>query len=344
MEEQTVQNQKGEIEFRRKLFQQQVEGEKIFDGEFDAEGIESILIERMERTAREMRGLRDRGVVLSPYLEIGAERGQRAMVMENELESEGAAVDLSFDLLRSCAHYARRFGREKLPFRVCADAYRLPFESGSVPFVYCYQTLHHFPDPTPIIAEVHRVLAPGGHFYFSEEPYKKVLHWNLYQAGKRRLTPVSRAQHVFERFFAKPEMTEEEFGIVENHSIAVGTWKRALGMFEEASVTMLVANRVEADLFRPRNPLKWVIAYLLGGGISGLCRKAGAHTPTGRAIRDILISPALLEQGEEVRLRAAGATFTSDRPGDRYPVVDDIAVLMKPELIRQLYPEMLAAE
>jgi hypothetical protein len=39
MEQQLVKSQKGEIEFRKKLFQQQVEGIHIFNDEFDAKGI-----------------------------------------------------------------------------------------------------------------------------------------------------------------------------------------------------------------------------------------------------------------------------------------------------------------
>ncbi|MEN4006264.1 MAG: hypothetical protein PQ964_02715 [Methanobacteriaceae archaeon] len=40
MKQQSVKSQKGEIEFRKKLFQQQIEKQHVFNDEFDAKGIE----------------------------------------------------------------------------------------------------------------------------------------------------------------------------------------------------------------------------------------------------------------------------------------------------------------
>lgn len=50
---------------------------------------------------------------------------------------------------------------------VVADAGDLPFESGSVDGVFCSNLLEHTPDAGPVIAEVERVLAPGGWGYIS---------------------------------------------------------------------------------------------------------------------------------------------------------------------------------
>lgn len=43
-----------------------------------------------------------------------------------------------------------------------ADAERLPFSDASFDLVYSYGVLHHSPDTARAIAEVHRVLRPGG--------------------------------------------------------------------------------------------------------------------------------------------------------------------------------------
>ena len=43
MGRQQIENQKGEIEFRKKIYLQQVEGKMIFDDEFNANGIKNIL-------------------------------------------------------------------------------------------------------------------------------------------------------------------------------------------------------------------------------------------------------------------------------------------------------------
>lgn len=145
LKRQQVVNQRGEIRFREKLYRQQVEGEKIFEDEFDGKGIEAILETRMTKTLRDMRLLQEYGILLSPYIELGAERGQRSLVMENDLGGTGAAVDISYALLKSTNHYQRIFKRSKSPLRICCDANNLPFMSSSVPFVFCYETLHHFP-------------------------------------------------------------------------------------------------------------------------------------------------------------------------------------------------------
>jgi SAM-dependent methyltransferase len=120
----------------------------------------------MADTAQAMERLRKRGVALSPYLELGAERGQRALVLENDFGARGAAVDLSLDMLRSTAHYGEVFHKPRMPERICCDAHTLPFRTGSLPFVFCYEFLHHFPTPAPVVKEIHRVLAPGGWFFF----------------------------------------------------------------------------------------------------------------------------------------------------------------------------------
>ena len=81
MKQQSDNAQKGEIEFRKELSRQQINGDCFFENEYDAKGIEKILIERMKKTYDNMVSLRGQNYVLSPYLEIGAERCQRSLVM-----------------------------------------------------------------------------------------------------------------------------------------------------------------------------------------------------------------------------------------------------------------------
>ncbi len=122
-------------------------------------------------------------MAMTPYIEIGAERCQRSLVMENDLACTGIALDISFDMLRCCEYYAHRFNKPRLPLRICADAYRLPFASGSVPFMFCYDTLHHFPDPVPVIKELFRVLSPGGPFSSMRSHTGKYFTWMSSRLG-----------------------------------------------------------------------------------------------------------------------------------------------------------------
>lgn len=340
MERQRIENMRGEVEFRRRLFQQQVEGREIFDDELGAEEIEAVLRERMDATVRDIAALRSQGITVTPYVEIGAERGQRALALENRLGCRGAAVDLSLDLLRSCEHYARRFEAAAMPLRVCADAYRLPFATGSLPFVFCYQTLHHFPDPDPIVEEIHRVLAPGGHFFFAEEPYKRLLHLELYsfRVGSRTSGRRGIAKKVFQRLFGREITREEEFGVVENHEMSVARWRRAVSRFEDVKLSLSSVG-LRAELGEGGSLLRRGIATLAGGLISGVCRKAGRLEDRAASVEEALVSPT----GPDAPLRRRGPEWECPATGETFPVADGVAVLMREETRRSLYPQLPAA-
>jgi SAM-dependent methyltransferase/uncharacterized protein YbaR (Trm112 family) len=341
---QRVENQKGEIEFRRKLYLQEVEHKKLLDDEFDAADIERILEKRMEKTLDQMTLLKKRGVTLSPYIEIGAERCQRALVMENDLGLRGAAVDISFDLLRSCQHYQGVFDRLKSPLRICCDANNLPFMTSSLPFVFCYETLHHFPDPSPILQEVHRVLLPGGCFFFDEEPYKRILHINLYKGPRiysREFRTRSKIRRLLDRFFREISCNEVEHGVIENDDMSISLWKQAFARFDQRDIALEPTESIRSELFNPRSPIKYFVAWLLGGNISGTCRKLGNTIATGRSLYDTLVCPSCRQMGGEALLRnQRDEFFMCPRCSNTYPVIDGVVFLFADEKFMELYPEV----
>jgi len=349
MKQQSEESQKGEIEFRKKLSQQQITGEHFFEDEYDAESIKKILADRMKKTYNDMASLRAQNIPLSPYLEIGAERCQRSLVMENDLGANGAAVDISFDMLKSCDHYKAAFNKSKVPLRICCDANNMPFMTGSVPFVFCYETLHHFPEPTPIVKEIHRVLSPGGYFSFNEEPFKKVLHVNLYNAEKAyankpaKRSKVRKIKTALDIFFAKKTCNEVDHGIIENLDISIKTWKKTLGLFEEKKVNLhsnAIKKTIDTEMFHPKNRGKYLLAYLFGGEISGLCRKAGHLNVKQTAIQDALICPLCLKNATESKLTPRGSSLHCEKCGNSYPIFEGVAFLFSPEKMAELYPEI----
>jgi SAM-dependent methyltransferase len=66
------------------------------------------------------------------------------------------------------------------------DGVSIPFSDGEFNLVYCKQVLEHVRHPEPLLAEVARVLAPGGHLVGSTsqlEPYHSLSLWNYTPYG-----------------------------------------------------------------------------------------------------------------------------------------------------------------
>ena len=81
---------------------------------------------------------------------------------------EPHACDLSTGMLAVCAESARAIGCD-VQLRV-ADAERLPYPDGSFDLAVGHAILHHLPDPEAALAELHRVLVPGGDLLIAGEP------------------------------------------------------------------------------------------------------------------------------------------------------------------------------
>jgi SAM-dependent methyltransferase/uncharacterized protein YbaR (Trm112 family) len=336
---QSVKNQRAEVNFRRKMMEQQTNYQDRKDSA-DSSSLEKLLRSRMHKTRKRMLSLKAEQIALSPYIELGAERCQRSLVMENDLGAHGASVDISFDSLKSCEGYNKKVAKSNLPVRICCDANNLPFKSNSIPFVFCYQTLHHFPDVCAVIQQIHRVLAPNGCFFFDEEPYKNVLHLNLYEKSlfeKKPLLRLNRIQNILDLLLAKREFDAgEEAGILENYGTSINEWKTALNIFQKTDLSF------EGCLTKKNVLALREIQYLTGGIISGLCRKKSiGKVFKPQPLMENLICPACLQQHDiEVKLTKKNNSLSCDRCGDKYPIADGVMFLFTKSKLRELYPEI----
>ncbi|XWS25272.1 hypothetical protein CRYUN_Cryun27aG0055100 [Craigia yunnanensis] len=80
--------------------------------------------------------------------------------------SQVVALDYSENMLRQCYEFIEKeenFPKEKVTL-VRADISRLPFKSSSVDAVHAGAALHCWPSPSTAVAEISRVLRPGGVF------------------------------------------------------------------------------------------------------------------------------------------------------------------------------------
>lgn len=84
------------------------------------------------------------------------------LLAERSLSVTITAIDLSEEMLRLAAANIARAGLKSQILLRRADGKRLPFDDGTFDAVMSNSIIHHLPDPKPALAEMVRVLNPGG--------------------------------------------------------------------------------------------------------------------------------------------------------------------------------------
>lgn len=107
--------------------------------------------------------LRDRKFDLrgaKSILDVGSGAGQIAkhLLKYADADAQITCCDLSPEMLRR----ARTRLKSTVPSHVAADLSRLPFADGSFDCITCGYVLEHLPEARPGLAELSRVMRPGG--------------------------------------------------------------------------------------------------------------------------------------------------------------------------------------
>ena len=229
---------------------------------------------------------------MSPFLEVGANAGHTSYLLANEFQADGFALDISADSLRHGIALQQAWGYARAPIRIGGDALNLPFRDNSLRFVMTHQTLSQFQDIEKVFIEVKRVLAPGGVFFFSEEPLLRKLSLRLYRCPYvDTMKPWERKLHEWGLlgYLVKDVIgahQEESFGIRQNHTMELRDWDALVKKhFAEHHYEMFVPRRGwgEAAGYRvakmiDKHGTDWVPARLLGGTLAAFCRKEGSAT------------------------------------------------------------------
>lgn len=95
-------------------------------------------------------------------LDVGCAAGHTAFAFAPQVR-EVVGVDLSQGMLAEAAQQAAARSLENVRFQE-ASATALPFADEHFDLVTCRYAAHHFPSLPPVLAEVMRVLKPGGQF------------------------------------------------------------------------------------------------------------------------------------------------------------------------------------
>ena len=340
MDEQSIQAKKGEITFRRMLSRQET-GDEICEPEvFSAEEIIPVLAQSIEETRQVITDLQARGIGLVPFLELGAERGHRGYCLVNEFDAPGVVFDLSFDALSFGERLQTAFDYDTPPLRICGDAYNLPFRSDSFPFVFCFATLHHFPDPVPIVAEAVRVLQDGGYFYFSREPTRGTLTVTLWT---RRGHKLSRVEQWLSKlgilgFISEGGGVEREYGILEN-TFRLETWTGMHTFFESLEMQVNKTLKLRFDPTRDSFKRRW--AKRLGGVTTGLGRAHKPNPPVvASGLMEMLRCPTCRQDTSELKWHVPEQSLICAACGTIYPQHHGIFILMDAEQRQKLYPDL----
>lgn len=330
---QTITNKKAEISYRNLL-----KKGKFKNQEFSEKELLLELKKRIKRTNQSFRKLQKQGIKLSPFLEIGAERGQRSILLASRFKAQGYMLDLSLESLKEAKKISKLMNFSKIPKSICADAYSLPFPDNSFSFVFVYQTLHHFPDPAPIIKEIHRVLAPGGTFFFDEEPIRQTFNLRLW----RRPTKLRWWEKILKatlilHFISEIGKSETDAGIIEK-SFNLPAWQKSLDIFQNIQTTISVFPFGPTQIIKKTNKKNWLspkptthfLLKLLGGNLQAICNKSGSQKPT----KPVLCCPTCKKHQPLKRIKQG---FICPICHQSYPIIENIPILIEKNSRKILY-------
>lgn len=112
-------------------------------------------------------------------LDIGCGTGVFAERLRSAMPKASVwGVDLVGDMLRKGEPRWRRHQGSVIP--VQGDSERLPFASGAFDFITCANSFHHYPHQDRAVAEMRRVLRPGGRLLLIDGYRDAPYGWFIY--------------------------------------------------------------------------------------------------------------------------------------------------------------------
>ncbi len=265
-------NKTGEVTYRKKVADQERDHPEEWMG---------MMRTRIADTVRVFEQLAAKyGITFSPETvmgEFGAERAQRVLGLINHYGlKKSFAFDISPDMLalsKTISEHCFTRGKDgTLPHErlviVADDFLKAPenIAPDKLDMVFCFATIHHFPDPRPVFQTAYSLLKDGGYMYFDREAMKSWL--GLHELG--RIDTYLKHGHIIER----------DYGILETQ-FSLERWREAISLFEDWDVRLKYPVPGVEKIYNfslrsilSNKPLR-TVARLFGGRIYGILRKKG---------------------------------------------------------------------
>lgn len=122
----------------------------------------------LERLGGPVTGLR--------VLEVGCGRGVGTEALLRRGVAKVHAFDLDPDMVEKARRRLRPYGSDRVQLSV-GDASAIEERDGSFDAVFDFGIIHHVPEWRKAVAEVARVLRPGGRFFFEEVTQQALDRW-----------------------------------------------------------------------------------------------------------------------------------------------------------------------
>ena len=138
-------------------------------------------------------------------LDLGCGTGGSSRLLAHEYGCQTLGVDITPEFIQVAEQLTAATGLASSCSFVCADAAHLPLAEASFDYVLCQHSLLNMPDLTPVLAEIHRLLKPGGQLLLHEvvqgentEPLLLPVPWARQAEQSHLLTPEALYQRLLQ--------------------------------------------------------------------------------------------------------------------------------------------------
>jgi SAM-dependent methyltransferase len=234
-------------------------------------------------------------------LDLGCGDGRHARAARLFSRVSVVAVDVGGDEIAAAARSLRQMDDQASPFPAArdggawlalrADSYRLPFDDEAFDCVVASEVLEHLRDDDRALAEIHRVLKPGGELVVSVPRFgPEAICWAL--SSEYRNSPGGHVR-IYRRSALTRKIAAHGFELFDAHfahALHTPYWwlKCAVGLQKTGGLVGLYHRFLVWEMFaRPRltRSLEWLLNPVIGKSEVFYARKPGVVLQLARVPR-----------------------------------------------------------